>query len=166
MTSQTESTQHLTFGLGDQEYAIGVMRVREIIRHETISTVPGTPPWVRGVVNLRGGAVPVIDLAVKFGMPERTVTPRTCVVVVEAEIEGRETVLGLLADAVNQVLDIPASDVQVPPAFGTRVRVDYLKGMGRVGSRFVLIMDVDRVLAADELIGPVAPEPETLELAG
>jgi purine-binding chemotaxis protein CheW len=158
MASPTDSTQHLTFTLADDEYAISVLRVREIIKHDTVTPVPATPRWVRGVVNLRGGAVPVVDLAVKFGMPERPVTPRTCIVVVETTLNGKEAVMGLLADAVNQVLDIAASEIQPAPAFGTRVRVDYLKGMGRSGTKFVLMLDVDRVLSADELLAAIAVE--------
>jgi len=158
MAAQTESTQYLTFTLADDEYAISVLRVKEIIKHDTVTQVPATPAWVRGVVNLRGGAVPVVDLAVKFGMPERPVTARTCIVVVETVLNGKEAVMGLMADAVNQVLDITASEIQPAPAFGTRVRVDYLKGMGRSGTKFVLMLDVDRVLSADELIAAIAVE--------
>jgi purine-binding chemotaxis protein CheW len=158
MASQTDSTQYLTFTLADDEYAISVLRVKEIIKHDTVTQVPATPAWVRGVVNLRGGAVPVVDLAVKFGMPERQVTPRTCIVVVETTLNGKEAVMGLMADAVNQVFDINASDIQAAPAFGTRVRVDYLKGMGRSGTKFVLLLDVDKVLSADELIAALPAE--------
>ena len=163
--SEVESTQHLTFALANDEYAISVLRVKEIIKHDTVTQVPATPAWVRGVVNLRGGAVPVVDLAVKFGMPERPVTPRTCIVVVETMLNGKETVMGLMADSVSQVLDIPASEVQAPPAFGTRVRVDYLKGMGRAGAKFVLMLDVDKVLSADELIAALSVDehPELIE---
>jgi len=154
--AEVESTQHLTFALADDEYAISVLRVKEIIRHDTVTQVPATPAWVRGVVNLRGGAVPVVDLAVKFGMTERPVTPRTCIVVVETTLNGKETVMGLMADSVSQVLDIPASEIQAPPSFGTRVRVDYLKGMGRSGTKFVLMLDVDKVLSVDELIAALS----------
>jgi purine-binding chemotaxis protein CheW len=163
--TEAESTQYLTFALADEEYAIGVLRVKEIIKHEAITRVPGTPPWVRGVVNLRGGAVPVVDLAVKFGLTERIVTPRTCIVVVETTLNGEEAIIGLMADSVSQVLDIPAAQVQTAPAFGTKVRVEYLKGMGMVGTKFVLMLDVDRVLSTDELIAATSSETATLELA-
>jgi purine-binding chemotaxis protein CheW len=163
--TEAESTQYLTFALADEEYAIGVLRVKEIIKHEAITRVPGTPPWVRGVVNLRGGAVPVVDLAVKFGLSERIVTPRTCIVVVETTLNGEEAIIGLMADSVSQVLDIPAAQVQTAPAFGTKVRVEYLKGMGVVGTKFVLMLDVDRVLSTDELIAATGSETATLELA-
>jgi purine-binding chemotaxis protein CheW len=150
--TEIDSTQYLTFALAADEYAISVLRVKEIIKHDTLTQVPGTPAWVRGVVNLRGGAVPVVDLAVKFGLPVRPVSPRTCIVVVETMLLGEEAVMGLMADSVSQVIDIPASEIQAPPAFGTRVKVDYLKGMGRTGTKFVLMLDVDKVLSTDELI--------------
>jgi purine-binding chemotaxis protein CheW len=164
-TPEAASTQYLTFGLADQEYAIGVLRVKEIIKHDTVTPVPAAPAWVRGVVNLRGGAVPVVDLAVKFGMPERPVTPRTCIVVVETTLNGEEAVMGMMADSVNQVLDFPNADIQQPPAFGTKVRVDYLQGMGRLGTRFVLMLDVDRVLSTDELIAALSTDAPVLEEA-
>ena len=162
-----DSTQYLTFVLAEEEYAIAVLGVKEIIRHDSLTHVPGTPAWVRGVVNLRGSAVPVIDLAVKFGLPDRPVTSRTCIVVVEATLNGDEAVMGLMADSVSQVLDIGSNEIQRAPSFGTRVRVDYLKGMARIGTKFVLMLDVDRVLSADELIAALSadvPAP-TLETA-
>jgi len=157
--------QYLTFVLGGDEYAIGVLRVKEIIKHDTVTAVPATPPWVRGVVNLRGGAVPVIDLAVKFGMAPREVTPRTCIVFVEADLGGRQAVMGVLADAVSQVLEIADTEIQPAPSFGTRVKVEYLRGMGRLGTKFVLMLDVDRVLSADELIAATGEEPAAIEMA-
>jgi len=163
--AEVDSTQYLTFALAADEYAISVLRVKEIIKHDTVTQVPATPAWVRGVVNLRGGAVPVIDLGVKFGMPERPVTPRTCIVVVEASLDGREALMGLLADSVSQVLDIAAAEIQAPPAFGTRVRVDYLKGMGRIGTKFVLMLDVDKVLSADEILEAIGGDEAVEALA-
>ena len=145
-------TQHLTFVLADEEYAVGVLQVREIIEYDTVTRVPSTPPWIRGVINLRGGVVPVVDLAIKLGLAERPVTGRTCIVVVEVEIDGKPALMGVIADAVSQVVDIGPDEVEPPPAFGTRIRVDYLKGMGRAGKKFVLMLDIGRVLTADELL--------------
>lgn len=164
--AEADSSQYLTFGVADQEYAIGVLQVKEIVKHETVTPVPAAPPWVRGVVNLRGGAVPVVDLAVKFGMPERPVTPRTCIVVVETRFDGKDALMGMMADTVNQVLDFPHADIQKAPAFGTRVRVEYLKGMGRLGTKFVLMLDVDQVLSADELLVATVVESAALEVVG
>ena len=146
-----EQTQYLGFVVADEEYAIGILRVREILEYDTITKVPTTPPSIRGVINLRGRVVPVVDLAVKLGLPESEVMKRTCIVVVEVDLEGERTVMGVLADAVSQVIDLPASEVEPPPSFGTRVRVDCLLGMGRAGKKFVLLLDIDKVLSAEEL---------------
>jgi purine-binding chemotaxis protein CheW len=159
-------TQYLTFSMAGEEYAIGALRVREIIEYDTVTTVPSTPAYVRGVINLRGSVVPVLDLAVKFGLPPTQVTKRTCIVITEIELDGDRTVLGLLADAVSQVIGLAPGDIEAPPSFGTRVRVDYLLGMGKVGQKLVLILDVDRILAATELLAAGASvgaaEPEDL----
>ena len=148
----TASTQYLGFFVAGDECAVGILRVREIIEYEAVTRVPGTPPWVRGVMNLRGSVVPVIDLAVKFGLPPGEVTRRTCIVVVETNLEGERVVMGVLADSVSQVLDVAAGDVEAAPAFGTAVRVDYLLGLARLKDRFVLLLDIDRVLSAAELL--------------
>jgi purine-binding chemotaxis protein CheW len=155
---RTASSQYLGFVVAGHECAVGILRVREILEYEAVTPVPGTPPWVRGVMNLRGSVVPVLDLAVKFGLPPGEVTRRTCIVVVETDLEGERVVMGVLADAVSQVLDVAAGDVETAPAFGTAVRVDYLLGLGRVGDRFVLLLDIDRVLSAAELLGVAAAE--------
>ena len=148
----TTSTQYLGFRLGGEECGIGILRVREILEYPAVTRVPATPPWVRGVINLRGGVVPVIDLAAKFGLPESPVTRRTCVVIVEVDLEGERSVMGVVADSVSQVLELEASDVVASPAFGTSVKVDYLLGLGRHGDRFVLLLDTDKVLSAAELM--------------
>jgi purine-binding chemotaxis protein CheW len=162
-----EQAQYLGFYIAGEEYAIGILRVREILEYDTLTRVPTTPPSIRGVINLRGSVVPVVDLAVKFGLPESVVSKRTCIVVVEVDLDGERAVMGLLADAVSQVIDLPASDVEPPPPFGTRVRVDCLIGMGRAGRKFVLLLDIDKLLSLDglEVTRPVAgtstaPSPE------
>jgi purine-binding chemotaxis protein CheW len=146
-----DETQYLGFYVAEEEYAIGILRVREILEFDTVTRVPTTPPSIRGVINLRGRVVPVVDLAVKLGLPESPITKRTCVVVVEVDLEGERTVMGVLADAVSQVLDLPSSEIEPPPAFGPRVRVDCLLGMGRAGKKFVLLLDIDKLLSTDEL---------------
>jgi len=154
MSTQTvvaDETQYLGFYVAEEEYAIGILRVREILEFDTVTRVPTTPPSIRGVINLRGRVVPVVDLAVKLGLPESPITKRTCVVVVEVDLEGERTVMGVLADAVSQVLDLPSSEIEPPPAFGPRVRVDCLLGMGRAGKKFVLLLDIDKLLSTDEL---------------
>lgn len=145
-----ERRQYLAFALAGGDYAVGILKVKEILQYEGITRVPSTPRSIRGVINLRGSVVPVVDLAVKFGLPEAAVTNRTCVLVVETLFDGVPAVMGLMADAVSEVIDLGAEDVEQPPSFGTRVKVDYLLGMGKVGKRFVLLLDIDRVLSADE----------------
>jgi purine-binding chemotaxis protein CheW len=146
----TEHPQYLTFAIGSEEYALGILRVREILQYGAVTRVPRTPGWVRGVINLRGSVVPILDLAVKFGLPPSPLSRSTCIVITEVVLEGESVVLGVVADEVSQVVDIPASAVMPPPSFGTRVRVEYLQGMGRVGERLVLLLDADKMLSADE----------------
>jgi len=162
-----EGGQYLTFFIAGEEYAIGILRVKEIIEYDTITRVPTTPACIRGVMNLRGSVVPVVDLAVKFGLPESPVTTRTCVVIVEVSLEGEAAVMGVVADTVSQVIDLGSSDIEVPPVFGTRVRVDCLIGMGKAGKKFVLILDIDRVLSTNELLAApdVASGTEAAQLA-
>src|SRR5260221_145972 len=134
MASQStlsEQSQYLGFHIAGEEYAIGILRVREILEYDTVTRVPTTPRSIRGVINLRGSVVPVVDLAVKLGLAESVVTKRSCVVVVEMVLEGERTVMGLLADAVTQVFDLPASEIEPPPPCATRIRVECLLGMDR-----------------------------------
>ena len=150
-TQSTDQTQYLTFHLAGEEYAVAILKVKEIIEYGTLTRVPQTPAAVRGVINLRGNVVPVVDLAIKFGMPRSPLTNRTCIVIVEVDLEGEQSVIGIIADSVSQVIDLPASDVLAPPAFGTRIKVDFLNGMGKSGNKFVLILDIEKVLAGEEL---------------
>ena len=150
-STHSEQSQYLGFHIAGEEYAIGILRVREILEYDTVTRVPTTPPSIRGVINLRGSVVPVVDLAVKLGLAESVVTKRSCVVVVEIVLEGERTVMGLLADAVSQVIDLPAAEIEPPPPFGTRIRVECLLGMGRAGKKFVLLLDIDRILSSDDV---------------
>ncbi|MHB8482930.1 MAG: chemotaxis protein CheW [Nitrospiria bacterium] len=154
MTSVKESahqTQYLTFYLAREEYAIGLLQVKEIIEYGVLTKVPAMPKSIRGVINLRGGVVPVVDLSVKFGLPENPITKRTCIVIVEMEIEGEKSVAGIIADAVNQVMDFSPEDIEPPPFFGTQVKVDYLLGMGKIDKKFIQILNVNQILSGQEL---------------
>lgn len=151
-TTASEQAQYLGFFVAEEEYAIGILRVREILEYDTVTRVPTTPRSIRGVINLRGRVVPVVDLAVKLGLPESVVTRRTCIVVVEVDLEGERTVMGVLADSVSQVLDLAADAIEPPPHFGTGLRVDCILGMGRTDRKFVLLLDIDKALASDELV--------------
>lgn len=159
-------SQYLTFTLAGEEYAFGILRVREILEYDTITRVPNAPAGVRGVINLRGRVVPVVDLAQPFGLPPTATTRRTCVVIVEVEAGGEQLVLGVLADAVQQVLDLAPADIEPAPAFGTRVRTDYLRGVGKVdGQRFVLLLDVDRLLGHVAVPELVEEQPSTSKVS-
>jgi len=147
-----EQQQYLTFLLAGEEYAISILQVKEIIEYDTVTTVPKTPKWIRGVINLRGSVVPVVDLGVKFGMEERAVTKTSCIVIIETQFEGNSAVIGIVADAVSQVMDLAAGDIREVPEFGTRIKVDYLLGMAQLGKKFALLLDVDKVLSTDELL--------------
>jgi len=144
--------QYLTFFIRAEEYAVGILRVKEILEYETVTRVPGMPAHVRGVINLRGAVLPVVDLAAKFGHPETEVTRTTCIVVVETRVEGELLVIGLLADAVSQVIDLTGEQIEPPPSFGTGIRLDFLTGMGKAEGRLVLILDLDRILSPVELL--------------
>jgi purine-binding chemotaxis protein CheW len=147
---QEQATQFLSFSVAGSDYGLPILKVREILSYEGATPVPGTPASIRGVVNVRGAVVPVVDLAVKFGRPATEATKRTCVLVVDAVSGGESITIGLLAAAVNEVVELAASDVEPPPAFGTGVRVDYLLGLGKTPAGFVLLLDLDRVLSASE----------------
>jgi purine-binding chemotaxis protein CheW len=144
--------QYLTFFVGGEEYAVSILKVKEIIEYDTVTVVPNTAPWIRGVTNLRGNVVPVIDLAVKFGLPPSQVSKFSCIVITEVSYDGEKLTLGVMTDSVSQVLDFAENQIETPPPFGTRVRIEFLLGMGRMGKKFCLILNIDKVLSADELL--------------
>jgi purine-binding chemotaxis protein CheW len=146
-----QTQQYLTFVLAGEVFAMGILAIKEIIEYAELTEVPMMPEYVRGVINLRGAVVPVIDLSVRFGKPSSPVTKRTCIVIIEVETHNERHVLGVVVDAVNAVLDIPASEVEPPPAFGASIRTDFIRGMGKGSGKFVILLDVNHVLAADEM---------------
>jgi purine-binding chemotaxis protein CheW len=146
-----EQQQYLTFLLGDEMFAIGILSIREIIEYGFVTEVPMTPPFIRGVINLRGAVVPVVDLAVRFGREARDNTKRTCIVIVEVESAKGSQEMGVVVDAVSEVLEISHGDIEPPPEFGARIRSDFIKGMGKINGKFVVMLDVNRVLLVDEV---------------
>jgi purine-binding chemotaxis protein CheW len=142
-----QTAQYLTFMLGGESFGIGIMAVKEIIEFAGITEVPMMPDSIRGVINLRGAVVPVMDLAARFGRPQTVAGKRTCIVIVELEGDGERQLTGVVVDAVSAVLDIPAADIEAAPSFGTRIRGDFIAGMGKVNGRFVILLNVDSVLA-------------------
>jgi purine-binding chemotaxis protein CheW len=139
--------QYLTFLLAGEEYAVDVLSVKEIIEYGDVTKVPGTPFHIRGVINLRGSVVPVVDLALKLGREESPLSGRSCIVIVETGLQGDRVVTGVVADAVNQVIELSPEDIQPPPAFGTGVRLHYLEGIARMGTAFVLVLNMESVLS-------------------
>jgi len=147
-----EQQQYLTFMLGEEMFAIGILSIREIIEYGFVTDVPMTPPFIRGVLNLRGAVVPVVDLAVRFGRQTRENSKRTCIVIVDIEADnGSQQQMGVVVDAVNEVLEIADGDIEPPPEFGTRIRNDFIKSMGKIDGKFVVILDLNRVLSVEEV---------------
>jgi purine-binding chemotaxis protein CheW len=146
-----QAAQYLTFVLGAETFAIGIMAIKEIIEYSSLTEVPMMPTYVRGVINLRGAVVPVLDLPVRFGKAASAVTKRTCIVIIEVALGSERHTLGLVVDAVNAVLDIPTSEIEPPPAFGASIRTEFIRGMVKVNSKFVILLDVEHALAADEV---------------
>jgi purine-binding chemotaxis protein CheW len=147
----TETRQYLTFRLRNEIFAIDVAKVREVLDLTTITAIPRTPDFMSGVINLRGSVVPVVDLRLCFEMTKTESTRNTCIVVVEVMLEDEPTVIGALADSVEEVIDLEPEQIQPAPRIGTEIRTDFIRGMGKRDTQFIMILDIDRVFAADEL---------------
>ena len=143
--------QYLTFLLGGEMFAVGILNVKEIIEYGSVTEIPMMPTFIRGVINLRGSVVPVIDLAARFGRAPSVVGKRSCIVILEvAEADFRHDI-GVMVDAVSEVLEIPGGDIEPPPAFGAKIRADFIHGMGKVNDKFVILLNISKVLSADEI---------------
>jgi len=150
-TATTElAGKYLTFALADEEYGLPVLRVREIIKMMDITEVPQVPPHIKGVLNLRGKVIPVIDLRLKFGFAPGDVTSRTCIIVVDVALAAGRVMMGVIVDHVSEVLNIPADEIEQTPEFGDRVCTDYIKGMAKVKGTVKILLDLDRVLGTDD----------------
>jgi purine-binding chemotaxis protein CheW len=147
----TETRQYLTFRLRNEIFAIDVAKVREVLDLTTITAIPRTPEFMSGVINLRGSVVPVVDLRLGFEMSKTENTRNTCIVVVEVQLDGEATVIGALADSVEEVIDLEPDQIQPAPRIGTQIRTDFIRGMGKRDAQFIMILDIDRVFSADEL---------------
>ena len=150
-TAGEAPAQFLTFTLGEEVFAMDIRTVREIIQYGPMTTVPLMPGFVRGVINLRGAVVPVIDLQARFGRPTAKVGKKTCIVIFDAMRDGERVELGLMVDAVSEVIEIAPGQIEPPPNFGTAVRRDFIRGMGKVASRFVIILEPDKAFDVDEM---------------
>jgi len=161
-------SQYLTFVLGGEMFAVGILNVKEIIEFGNLTEIPMMPAFIRGVINLRGSVVPVIDLAARFGGQSTEVSRRTCIVIVEVAEEDAGQVsrhdIGIMVDAVSEVLDIADSEIEPPPSFGARIRADFIFGMGKVAGKFVIILNINKVLSIDEIARLTGTEAVATEL--
>lgn len=151
VTEITDTRQYLTFKLGEEVFATDVAKVREVLDFTTITKIPRTPDFMSGVINLRGNVVPVVDLRLCFEMSKTEKTVNTCIVVVEILLDGESTVIGALADSVEEVMDLEPDQIEPAPRIGTQIRTDFIKGMGKRDAQFIMILDMDRVFSAEEL---------------
>ena len=160
--AEQDQQQYLTFMLGGETYAMGILAIKEIIEYGNLTEVPRMPQFIRGVINLRGAVVPVIDLSSRFGKQATQVTRRTCIVIIEVAGEHEQQDVGVMVDAVNAVLDIPPQEIEPSPSFGANIRADFITGMGKVNGKFVIILNIQHVLSVNEmatLAGVTGEEP-------
>ena len=143
--------KYLTFALANEEYGLEILKVREIIGYIDVTAVPQTPHYIKGVINLRGQVIPVVDLRAKFGMETTGVTEQTCIIVVEIVQGHRTCSTGIIVDRVQEVLDISAASIEETPQFDAAVNTDFILGMGKVGSSVKILLDIDQVLGGDQL---------------
>ena len=151
MENITETAQYLTFRLEEEVFALDITQVREVLDFTTITKVPRTPEFMRGVINLRGSVVPVVDMRLKFGMSRTEQTLNTCIIIVEINIDGDRLILGALADSVQEVIELGPGQIEPAPRIGTRLDTEFIKGMGKRDEEFIIILDIDRIFSMDEL---------------
>ncbi len=143
--------KYLTFHLAGEEYGIGILKVKEIIGMMAITTIPQTPPYVKGVINLRGKVIPVVDLRLKFGVEAMDYTERTCIIVVEISGTAKTIHMGIVVDSVSEVLNIKAADIEETPNFGTKLNTEYILGMAKSAGGVKILLDIDKVMSAEEM---------------
>ena len=150
-TNKIDMNQYLTFKLDDEVFGLAIGKVREVLDFTTVTRVPRTPEYMRGVINLRGSVVPVVDLHMKFGLAQTEKTVNTCIIIVEIDIEGEVTILGALADSVQEVVELEPDQIEAAPKIGTKLNTEFIKGMGKREEQFVILLDIDKVFSHDEL---------------
>ena len=151
MAETIQTTQFLTFGLDEEMYALDIAQVREVLDYTRITRVPRMPEFMRGIINLRGGVVPVVDMRLKFGLSKTEETDRTCIIITEVMVDGEPTLMGALADSVEEVIDLAPEQIEPSPRVGTRLDTKFIKGMGRHNENFLIILDIERVFSGTEL---------------
>ena len=163
MANTTDVTQYLTFKLEDEVYATDIGQVREVLEYSRVTKVPRTPEYMRGVINLRGHVVPVVDLKLKFGMPRTDQTVNTCIIIVEVKVEGEPIILGALADSVQEVIEMEHSQIEPPPHIGTKLNTDFIRGMGKRDDQFVILLDIEKVFSSNDLAEMATQEKQLVE---
>jgi purine-binding chemotaxis protein CheW len=155
-TAGCENSQYLTFRLDRELFAVDIAKVREVLEFSTVTKVPRTPDFMRGVINLRGNVVPVVDMRLKLGLTQTERTVDTCVVIAEVDIDGERTILGALTDSVQEVVELDSANIVPPPRMGTRIDISFIRGMGKREEEFVIILDIDRVFSGDTVLAAAA----------
>ena len=150
-SSTVDIQQYLTFLLSGEMYAVGILNVKEIIEYGQLTEIPMMPAFIRGVINLRGAVVPVIDLAARFGGQRTETSRRTCIVIIELVHDEEHHDIGVVVDAVSEVLEVSSADIEPAPSFGAKIRADFIAGMGKIAGKFVIILDIQKVLSVDEI---------------
>lgn len=150
--TSSESRQYVTFSLAEELFGVEVTRAREILSLTPVTKVPQTPDYLLGVINLRGQVVPVVDMRLKLGLPAGEETEDTCIIVIEVQVDGEAIVVGALADAVREVLEVRDDQIEPPPRLGTKLNVEFISGMGKIGEQFLILLNIDRVFSSEELV--------------
>ncbi|MBF0342814.1 MAG: chemotaxis protein CheW [Nitrospirae bacterium] len=151
VASITDTTQYLTFKLAEEVFALDIVKVREVLEFSSVTKIPRTPVFMRGVINLRGSVVPVVDLRLKFGMSQTEKNINTCVIIVEISLGSEKTILGALADSVQEVIELEPERIEPPPNIGMHMNTEFIKGMGKRDDVFIIILDIDRIFTLEEL---------------
>jgi purine-binding chemotaxis protein CheW len=146
-----ETDQFLAFKLEDEVFAFDISKVREVLEFDTVTKVPQTPEMMKGVINLRGSVVPVIDMRIKFGMGATEKTVNTVIIIIEIDLDGESTMIGALVDSVNEVMDLDTEHIEPPPSIGTQLNTDFIRGMGKQDGQFIIILDIEKIFSSEEL---------------
>lgn len=146
-----EADQFLAFMLEDEVFAFDISKVREVLEFDTVTKVPQTPEMMRGVINLRGSVVPVIDMRIKFGMRMTEKTVNTVIIIIEIDLDGESTMIGALVDSVKEVMDLDTEHIEPPPSIGTQLNTEFIRGMGKQNDQFIIILDIEKIFSSEDL---------------
>ena len=163
----SEANQYLAFKLDKEIFAFDISKVREVLEFNSVTKVPQTPPMMKGVINLRGSVVPVVDMRIKFGMGATEKTVNTVIIIIEIDLDEESTMIGALVDSVNEVMDLDTDHIEPPPSIGTQLSTDYIRGMGKLKNEFIIILDIEKIFSSEELeLVQLAGQQTSSEMAG